>query len=113
MKKLIATLFAGGLAALVVVGCGPTPTSEAPTGGPRTPAASQDVKTEGKVTKADAGKITVSGKDFTVTDDAKVTIDGADKKAADLKDVKTDDKTTATVMADGAGKVKSVDVKTK
>jgi len=71
----------------------------------------------GKVTKAETGKITLSvdGKDkeFSVPDAAKVTIDGAEKKAADLKDLKPDDKTTATVSADKDGKVTAVDVKTK
>jgi len=110
MKKMIAMLLIGGFLAAGVIGCGPAATTE-PSKGPA-PAA-QETKTEGKVTKADAGKITVSGKDFTVPDEAKVTIDGADKKAADLKDVKPDDKTTGTVTADGSGKVTKADVKTK
>jgi hypothetical protein len=71
----------------------------------------------GKVVKAEAGKITLSvdGKDkeFPAPATAKVTIDAADKKPDDLKDLKPDDKTTATITSDKDGKVTAVDVKTK
>ncbi len=73
--------------------------------------------TEGKVTKIDGDKVTVKptageAKEFTVPADATVTIDGKDKKTADLKDVKPDDKTTATVTED-KGKVTKIEIKTK
>jgi uncharacterized glyoxalase superfamily protein PhnB len=68
-------------------------------------------KVSGKVTKSDAGKITVKpetgeAKDFTITDDKVVMIDGKPGKAADIaKD------STATVTTDKDGKITAVDVK--
>jgi ribosomal 50S subunit-recycling heat shock protein len=62
----------------------------------------------GEVKKSDGGKITVGDKDYTIPDAAKVTIDGKDKKAADIK---VGD--TVTITFDKDGKVTAVDDKPK
>jgi ribosomal 50S subunit-recycling heat shock protein len=67
----------------------------------------------GKLTKIEGSKITVADKALDVPDTAKITVDGADKKIADLKDIKVDDKTMATVTLDKDGKVTALEVKTK
>jgi hemoglobin len=74
---------------------------------PKPPPSVAEIKTEGKVTKADGGKITVNGKDFTITDDKVVMIDGKPAKATDIK---VD--STATVTTDKDGKITAVVVKT-
>jgi hypothetical protein len=81
MKKLIAALIVGSLAALTVVGCGPSPTSEA------TPAGAGAAKTAtGKLDKdGTKDSVTVDGKDYKVTADTTVTVDGKADKAENLK----------------------------
>ena len=105
MKKLIATLVIGGFLTAGLIGCGPTASTGGSTSGPANTGAPAPVK--GKVTKSDAGKITVEGKEYDASA-AKVTIDGAAGKAADIK---TDN--TVTITLDKDSKVTDVDVKTK
>jgi hypothetical protein len=72
----------------------------------KTPAATEPIK--GKVTKAEGNKITVEGKEYTIPESAKVTVDGAaDKKASDIKEG------NMVTITEKDGKVTAVDVKTK
>ncbi len=106
MKKLIAAFIVGGFLSMGLIGCGPGttsgPTGTSPEGAP--------APVTGKVTKVEGGKITVDAKDYTIPDTAKVTIDGKDDKAADIK---TDGTATATITMDKDKKVTEVAVKTK
>ncbi len=72
MKKLIAAFIVGGFLSMGVIGCGPGTTSGT------TSAPAKEVKTEGKVTKVEKGKLTIKPtaggdeKTFSVPDDVKI-----------------------------------------
>ncbi len=77
-----------------------------------TPPPDKSGKTTGKVTKAEGGKLTIKPETgdaqglHRIPDAAKVTIDGKDKKAADIKSGDT-----ATITTDKEGKIAAVEVK--
>ena len=84
--------------------------AKSPTPPPPPPPPPAETKTSGKVLKVVGKKLTVlpatgEAKDFTIPDDAKVSIDGKDGK---LEDVKADSTVTVT---DSDGKVTKIDVK--
>ncbi len=74
MKKLIAAFIVGGFLSAGMIGCGPGTTS-AP---PPVAGAPKEVKTEGKVTKVEKGKLSIKPtaggdeKTYAVPDDVKI-----------------------------------------
>jgi len=99
MKKLIAAFIVGAFLSAGVIGCGPGTTSGTT---PPVAGAPKEVKTEGKVTKAEKGKLTIKPtaggdeKSFAVPDDVKI------------DSIKVDDTVTIT---ETDGKVTKVDKK--